>query len=174
MADNSMKPTEMSVETFLESVSEKRHAESRILIDMMQEISSEQPVMWGPSIIGFGAYHYKYDTGREGDMPMIGFSPRKQAITVYIADGFDSYGPLLDTLGRHTTSARRWSRRARARSVSSISMLSVSSSVRSPGVMPVSASTLATIAVKPSSRNWRAEMFTIMCSGAPPASHQRR
>jgi len=104
MADNSMKPTEMSVETFLESVSERRHAESRILIDMMQEISGEQPVMWGPSIIGFGAYHYKYDTGREGGIPMIGFSPRKQAITVYIANGFDSYGPLLDTLGRHTTS----------------------------------------------------------------------
>lgn len=104
MADNITKPTDTSVESFLENVSEKRQAESKILIEMMGEISGEKAVMWGPSIIGFGTYHYKYDSGREGDMALIGFSPRKQAITIYIADGFDKYGHLLDKLGKFTTS----------------------------------------------------------------------
>ena len=104
MADNITKPTDVSVETYLQSVSEKRQLESRSLMAMMRQISGEKAVMWGPSIIGFGTYRYKYETGREGDIPLVGFSPRKQAITIYIADGFDKYGPLLDKLGKHTTS----------------------------------------------------------------------
>jgi uncharacterized protein YdhG (YjbR/CyaY superfamily) len=96
-------PTGVSVGKFLESVSDKRRQESHILITMMQEISGEKPHMWGPSIIGFGSMHYKYDTGREGDMPRLAFSPRKASITVYF-EGFDSYGELLADLGKHKVS----------------------------------------------------------------------
>ena len=59
--------------------------------------------MWGTSIVGFGSYHYKYESGREGDMPLIGFSPRKQNLTLYIMPGFDEYGELLEQLGKHKT-----------------------------------------------------------------------
>jgi uncharacterized protein YdhG (YjbR/CyaY superfamily) len=93
-------PTRVSVESFLESVSDKRREEARTLIIMMQEISDEKPRMWGPSIIGFGSLHYKYDTGREGDMPRLAFSPRKASITVYF-EGFDRYGEMLAKLGKH-------------------------------------------------------------------------
>ena len=67
---------------------------------MMQDISGEKPHMWGPSIIGFGSQHYKYDTGREGDVPCLGFSPRKASITVYF-EGFDNYATELSKLGKH-------------------------------------------------------------------------
>lgn len=70
----------------------------------MREISSEQPVMWGPSIIGFGSVHYRYKSGREGDMPLLGFSPRKSAITVYFSEGFSEYTTELANLGKYTTS----------------------------------------------------------------------
>ena len=96
-------PTQVSVETFLESVSEQRQTESRVLIDMMQEISGLPPVMWGPSIIGFGTMHYKYETGREGDMPILAFSPRKASLTVYF-EGFDDYAAELEALGKHKVS----------------------------------------------------------------------
>lgn len=94
------KPTEVNVETFLESVSEKRRKEAHTLIALMQEISGEKPYMWGPSIIGFGTQHYKYESGREGDMPQLAFSPRKASLTVYF-EGFDRYGELLAKLGKH-------------------------------------------------------------------------
>ncbi len=97
------RPTEVSVESFLESVSDKRRGEARVLIAMMQEISGEKPCMWGPSIIGFGSQHYKYATGREGDMPRLGFSPRKASITVYF-EGFDKYTKELAVLGKHKVS----------------------------------------------------------------------
>jgi len=96
-------PTGVSVESFLETVSEKRRAEAKILIAMMQEISGEKPHMWGPSIIGFGSEHYKYDTGREGDMPQLAFSPRKASITVYF-EGFDNYADELAAIGKHKQS----------------------------------------------------------------------
>ncbi|HTE57885.1 MAG TPA: DUF1801 domain-containing protein [Verrucomicrobiae bacterium] len=94
------KPTGIDVESFLGSVSDKRREEAHTLIALMQEISGEKPCMWGPSIIGFGSQHYKYDTGREGDMPRLAFSPRKANITVYF-EGFDRYGELLAKLGKH-------------------------------------------------------------------------
>lgn len=71
---------------------------------MMREISGEQPVMWGPSIIGFGSIHYRYKSGREGDIPLLGFSPRKTAITIYFSEGFSDYQAELAHLGKHTTS----------------------------------------------------------------------
>ncbi len=92
--------TGISVESFLESVSDKRREEAHTLIDMMQKISNEKPYMWGSSIIGFGSMHYKYDTGREGDMPQLAFSPRKASITVYF-EGFDRYADELAALGKH-------------------------------------------------------------------------
>lgn len=104
MSENKTKPSELSIDSFLQSVSPQRQQESQVLIEMMQTISDEPAVMWGPSIIGFGSYHYKYETGREGDMPMIGFSPRKASLTIYIYDGFHEYGDLLDQLGKHKTS----------------------------------------------------------------------
>lgn len=97
------KRTGISIESFLNGVSDKRREESHTLIDMMHKISGEQPHMWGPSIIGFGMQHYKYDTGREGDMPRLAFSPRKASVTVYF-DGFDKYGDQLKRLGKHKSS----------------------------------------------------------------------
>ena len=104
MTENKMKPTDVSVESFLKSLDEKRSSEARILNDLMYKITNEQPVMWGPSIIGFGSQHYKYETGREGDMPKLGFSPRKSAITIYFMEGFDRYREQLAILGKYKTS----------------------------------------------------------------------
>jgi hypothetical protein len=69
----------------------------------MQNATGEKPRMWGPSIVGFGSHHYKYESGREGDMPLAGFSPRKAATVLYIARGFSDSDELLAKLGRHTT-----------------------------------------------------------------------
>lgn len=104
MAENKTKPTSASVEGFLAALDEPKRADSRVLVDMMSNISGHKPVMWGPSIIGFDSYHYKSEAGREGDMCAIGFSPRKAALTVYIYEGFDAHGDLLAKLGAHTTS----------------------------------------------------------------------
>ncbi len=106
MADNQNKtaPTQVPVEEFLQTVSDKRREEARLLIGVMQRVSGEPAVMWGPSIIGFGHTHYKYDTGREGDMGLLGFSPRKAAITVYFNEGFDGHQEALNKLGKHKTS----------------------------------------------------------------------
>ena len=104
MSDNKTKPTNVDVETFLQSVSESRRDDAHKLIAMMREISGESPVMWGPSIIGFGSEHYKYASGREGDMPHLGFSPRKASLTIYFNRGFDSQNELLEKLGKFKTS----------------------------------------------------------------------
>ena len=71
---------------------------------MMQEASGERATMWGPAIVGFGSLHYKYASGREGDMPLIRFSPRKQNLTLYIGGGFENYRELLAQLGKYKTS----------------------------------------------------------------------
>jgi hypothetical protein len=70
---------------------------------MMHEVTGEEPKMWGPSIVGFGSYHYKYESGREGDTIVAGFSPRKQNLTLYLMGGLDEYGELLGRLGKHKT-----------------------------------------------------------------------
>ena len=105
MAENKTQPTDADVEAFLNAVdNERRRADSFAILKMMQEVTGEEPVMWGPSIVGFGSVHYKYASGREGDMGLTGFSPRKAYLTIYITDGFDKYSDLLSRLGKHKTS----------------------------------------------------------------------
>lgn len=105
MSDNKTKPTQITVDDFLATVSEQRAAEARIIMRIMHTITGQSAVMWGPSIIGFGSVHYKYESGREGDMPLLGFSPRKAAVTVYFMEGLaDVYQEQLRRLGKHKVS----------------------------------------------------------------------
>ncbi len=104
MPDNKTSATNVSVDTYLATIEEGRRKDAQALIDIMCTISGLEPVMWGPSIIGFGTKHYKYETGREGDMPTLGFSPRKAAITIYFPEGFNRYSELLEKLGAHKAS----------------------------------------------------------------------
>lgn len=98
------KVTRVSVASFLNAVeSDNKRKEGKEVLKMMKDISGAKPKMWGPSIIGFGSYHYKYDSGREGDMPKIGFSPRKSAMTIYIMPGFPKYEKIMSKLGKHKT-----------------------------------------------------------------------
>lgn len=93
-----------SVEEFLSKVEdEQKRRDSFELLKIMKRVTKKKPKMWGPAIIGFGSYHYKYESGREGDMPQIAFSPRKQNLTLYIGVGDDSDNPLLKKLGKYTT-----------------------------------------------------------------------
>ena len=104
MADNKTKPTKLSVAAFINAVTdETRRADAKALVKLMQGAAGEKPKMWGPSIVGFGSYHYKYDSGREGDMPIIGFSPRKAATVLYNVIGSSSSKALLAKLGKHST-----------------------------------------------------------------------
>jgi hypothetical protein len=104
MAENKTKPTKQSVAEFIDALTdETRRADAKALLKLMQSATSEKPQMWGPSIIGFGSYHYTYESGREGDMPLAGFSPRKAATVVYGMMGFSESEALLAKLGKHTT-----------------------------------------------------------------------
>ncbi|MEB8328815.1 DUF1801 domain-containing protein [Flavobacteriaceae bacterium KMM 6897] len=104
MSENKTKPTNSSVIQFINSIdNETKRNDSFTVLEKMKEITGKPPVMWGESIVGFGSYHYKYDSGREGDMLITGFSPRKQNLTLYIMDGFDGYQELLTKLGPHKT-----------------------------------------------------------------------
>ena len=104
MSDLKTKPHDGNVEAFLNSVEHgKRREDSLAMLEIMKEITSEEPKMWGPSIVGFGNYHYKYESGREGDFFITGFSPRKQSLTLYIMSGFSHYDELLQKLGKHKT-----------------------------------------------------------------------
>jgi hypothetical protein len=92
------------VGAFIDAVDDdRRRDEARTVLALMRDVTGEEPVMWGPSIIGFGRVHYRYRSGREGDMPAASFSPRKRALTVYLAEGFDRRDDLLPRLGPHTT-----------------------------------------------------------------------
>jgi len=98
------KLNDASVKKFLKSVKdEKKQADSFKVLDIMSEITGEEPKMWGTSIVGFGSYHYKYESGHEGDMPIIGFSPRKQSLTLYLMLGISNYSEFLEKLGKHKT-----------------------------------------------------------------------
>ena len=102
MSEPKTRPTKVKVVDFLDAVEHpQRKADGYELLRIMREITKEEPVMWGPSIVGFGTYHYKYESGREGDMPITGFSPRKQSLSLYIMSGFDEYEDLLGKLGKH-------------------------------------------------------------------------
>jgi hypothetical protein len=105
MAENKTQKTDASVTDFLNGVAdEQKRRDSFILLDLMSQVTGLEPKMWGPSMIGFGDVHYKYASGREGDMFKVGFSPRKQNLTIYITDGFAHYQELLAKLGKHKTS----------------------------------------------------------------------
>ena len=104
MSEPKTKKNSASVESFLKSVeNEKRREDSFVVLDLMKEVTGEEPTMWGTSIVGFGTYHYKYASGHEGDWMNVGFSPRKRNLTLYIMDGFSSYDSLLDKLGKYST-----------------------------------------------------------------------
>ena len=104
MAQNKTKPTALSVEDFLTAVSdEKRRADCFQVLEIMRDVTSEEAKMWGTSIVGFGSYHYVYDSGREGDAPLTGFSPRSKNLTLYIMAGFKRYDNLMNKLGKHRT-----------------------------------------------------------------------
>jgi hypothetical protein len=105
MAEPKTKPTNQSVKEFLNEISEpERRADCFAVAKMMEEITGEKPKMWGPSIVGFGSYHYKYASGRDGDWPMMGFSPRKKDLTLYIMMGFEKHADLMEKLGKHSHS----------------------------------------------------------------------
>jgi len=104
MADVKTRPTRASVTTFLKGVSdEDQRRDALALLGLMKRITRAQPRMWGPSIVGFGSYHYRYASGREGDWPLTGFSPRRRELTVYIMAGFDRFPDLMARLGRYRT-----------------------------------------------------------------------
>ena len=102
MGESKTKVSEASVEAFLSSLGEDRRTDAKALVRIMQGVSRQKPKMWGSSIVGFGSYHYRYDSGREGDMPLICFSPRKAATVVYSMGSADK--ALLGKLGKHTLS----------------------------------------------------------------------
>ena len=98
------KKNDDSVDAFLNGVDDKqKRADAKQITKMMQEVTDQKPVMWGESIIGFGAYHYKYASGQEGDWMAVGFSPRKQNLTLYIMTGFGDNQALLKKLGKYST-----------------------------------------------------------------------
>ena len=104
MAELKTKRTDRSVEEFLNTVvDEQRRQDCRVVLQIMKQVTKAEPKMWGTSIVGFGGYHYKYASGREGDWFLAGFSPRKQNLTLYITAGFERYDALLSKLGKHKT-----------------------------------------------------------------------
>jgi hypothetical protein len=104
MAETKTKPTQVSVDDFLDSVEHPaRRADGKTLRTMMERVTGEPATMWGPSIIGFGSYHYRYASGHEGDAPRIGFSPRKANLVLYVG-GFPDYEAMLARLGKHKSS----------------------------------------------------------------------
>lgn len=104
MAEMKTTQNNASVPAFLKSVENpKRREDAQTLKKLMDSITGWKAKMWGPSIVGYGQYHYKYESGREGNFFITGFSPRKQALTVYIMPGFSNYDDLMAKLGKHKT-----------------------------------------------------------------------
>lgn len=102
MAELKTKVNDLSVKKFLDAIPEKQVREdSYVISDMLKAITKCEPKMWGTSIIGFDSYHYKYDSGHEGDMCLVGFSPRKKNISIYLMGGFDKIEDLMAKLGKH-------------------------------------------------------------------------
>jgi len=106
MADPKTHPTGESVTAFIAGVQhDRRRADAKLLLPIMRRVTGKRPLMWGPSIIGYGKYHYVYESGREGDWPITGFSPRKAAMTIYVMPGFKPFTAQLKKLGKHKTSS---------------------------------------------------------------------
>ncbi len=104
MAEAKTKPTQVGVEDYIAAIEPPGKREDAPVLDaLFRKVTGEVPRMWGPSIIGYGQYHYRYDSGREGDAPAAGFAPRKPASTIYLADGVSAHAPLFEQLGPHTT-----------------------------------------------------------------------
>jgi len=104
MAELKTQPTKASVRGFIDALEDEgRRKDCRALVKLMREITGEPAVMWGPSIVGFGSYHYKTRSGQEADWFLTGFSPRKRDLTLYIMAGFEPFAGLLEKLGRHKT-----------------------------------------------------------------------
>lgn len=104
MSANKTQPTEASVEEFINSVEqEQKRKDAFEILALIQRITKEKPVLWGPSLIGFGKYHYKYASGRKGDFFIAGFSPRKTALTIYIMAGMTKFPELMAQLGKYKT-----------------------------------------------------------------------
>ncbi len=100
-AENKTKPTQKSVTSFIQEVeNDARRQDAKTLLALMKKITGEKAKMWGPSIIGFGKYHYKYESGREGDMLNVGFSPRKANMVLYVLGSLKDDDPLLSKLGK--------------------------------------------------------------------------
>lgn len=104
-AEQKTKETSASVTEFLYEIeNEQKRNDCFEIVQLMQQVTQHEPKMWGPSIVGFGSYHYKYASGHEGDSPLMGFSPRKQSITLYITTDYERFSGLLERLGKHSTS----------------------------------------------------------------------
>ena len=104
MAELKTKPTGASVKAFLDSIEDdERRQDCKTVAKLMKEVTKSEPKMWGPSIVGFGSYRYKYDSGRELDWFPVGFSPRKKELTLYVMSGFPRHAELLAKLGKHKT-----------------------------------------------------------------------
>ncbi|NNF64786.1 MAG: DUF1801 domain-containing protein [Acidimicrobiia bacterium] len=104
MAELKTKKNEGDVEAFINSVEDDvKRQDCHKLIELMSSVTGDKPTMWGEKIVGFGSYHYKYASGREGDWMAVGFSPRKANLTLYLMSGFNEYEALLSKLGKHTT-----------------------------------------------------------------------
>ena len=104
MAELKTKLTTESVSAFLDKIADEgRRADCRAVVKIMQSVTKEEPRMWGSSIVGFGRYHYKYESGREGEWMITGFSPRKGDLTLYIMGGFDKFSDLMKDLGKYKT-----------------------------------------------------------------------
>ena len=102
-AELKTKETSASVDAFLAKLDAARRDDCRAIVAMMKKATGAPPKMWGTAIVGFGQYHYRYESGREGDMPVAAFSPRAQAITLYLTPGFEAVAPQLAQLGPHKT-----------------------------------------------------------------------
>ncbi len=104
MSDNKTRPTKASVTDFMNAIGDRQmRADAKKVAAMMRQATGKRARMWGPSIVGFGSYHYRYESGREGDFMITGFSPRKQALTVYIMPGFSRFPKLMSKLGKYRT-----------------------------------------------------------------------
>lgn len=104
MAENKTKATEASVDAFIDAVPDAiRRADARTILELMKRITGDEPRMWGPSIIGFGSYSYRYESGHAGEACRIGFSPRKAELVLYVLTGDPAQGDLLARLGKHKT-----------------------------------------------------------------------
>ncbi len=104
MAELKTKPTDVSAADFIDAIEDEgKREDAKVILKLMRKVTGEKPVMWGPGIIGFGTYHYKYASGQEGDWMVVGFSPRKAAHSLYGLTGAEGAGELLAKLGKHTT-----------------------------------------------------------------------